>query len=77
MPAAVHPPMINYQSDQRSLTTRVTPLVDQVIRTLRLWRSRIRERHAFPDGLDERQLHDLRVSRWELDRELRKPFWQG
>jgi uncharacterized protein YjiS (DUF1127 family) len=45
-------------------------------RTLRLWRARIRERHAFP-ALEERDLRDLRLSRWEVDRELAKPFWRG
>jgi uncharacterized protein YjiS (DUF1127 family) len=69
--------MINYQPDRLTLRALATPLIRSVIGTIRLWRSRIRERHVFPAGLDERQLHDLRLSRWELDRELRKPFWRG
>jgi uncharacterized protein YjiS (DUF1127 family) len=45
-------------------------------RTLRLWRSRIRKRNAFP-LLGERELRDLRVSRWDVEHELAKPFWRG
>jgi uncharacterized protein YjiS (DUF1127 family) len=44
--------------------------------TLRLWRSRARERHSFP-ALDDRELRDLRLSRWQVERELAKPFWRG
>ena len=76
MPIAVHQPMINYQPDRLSLTTRGAALADRIGRTLRLWRSRLRERRAFP-LLEERDLRDLRVTRWELEQELRKPFWRG
>jgi uncharacterized protein YjiS (DUF1127 family) len=75
--AAVRSSMINYQPDRLTIAAHVTPLVRSVMRTIQLWRARIRERRAFPADLDERQLHDLRLSRWELDRELRKPFWRG
>jgi len=75
MPVAVHHPMINYQPDRLSLTARGVALADRIGRTLRLWRSRIRERQAFPI-LGDRDLHDLRVTRWELENELRKPFWR-
>jgi uncharacterized protein YjiS (DUF1127 family) len=77
MPAALHQPMINCQSDRVALSARAAPLMQSVARTLRLWRSRMRERHAFPADLDDRQLHDLGLSRWEIERELKKPFWRG
>jgi uncharacterized protein YjiS (DUF1127 family) len=45
-------------------------------RLIRLWRSRIRERRAFV-SFDDRDLHDIGVSRWDLERELARPFWKG
>ena len=44
--------------------------------TLRLWRTRYKQRHAFP-VLDDRDLRDMRLTRWDVDRELSKPFWRG
>jgi uncharacterized protein YjiS (DUF1127 family) len=43
---------------------------------LRLWRDRIRDRRGFPN-LDERDLRDMGLSRWDIDRERAKPFWRG
>jgi uncharacterized protein YjiS (DUF1127 family) len=77
MPIAIPHPMINCQPDRPALADRAAPLMRSVGRTLRLWRSRIRQRHAFPTDLDDRQLRDLRVSRWEIEQELKKPFWRG
>jgi uncharacterized protein YjiS (DUF1127 family) len=76
MPIAAHHMMINYQPDRLEPTARAAALAASIGRTLRLWRSRIKERQAFP-VLEERDLADLRVTRWELERELRKPFWRG
>jgi uncharacterized protein YjiS (DUF1127 family) len=87
MPIAVTNPLINCQCDQPrntarvragqpGITARVIREVQSLVRTLRLWRSRIRERQAFP-VLDERALRDLRLSRWDVERELAKPFWRG
>jgi uncharacterized protein YjiS (DUF1127 family) len=45
-------------------------------RKIRLWHSRISERRSFA-SFDNRDLHDLGMSRWELERELSKPFWRG
>lgn len=74
MPVAAHHSMINCQSDHPAFATR--RLLDSLARTLRLWRSRIRKRNAFP-LLGERELRDLRVSRWDVEHELAKPFWRG
>ncbi|MGA3002337.1 MAG: hypothetical protein ABSE20_11455 [Acetobacteraceae bacterium] len=68
--------LINSHCDQPSTTARVSAPIQSAVRTLRLWRTRFRDRHAFP-VLDERDLRDLRLSRWEVDRELAKPFWRG
>ena len=67
--------LTNGQYVQATLTARGNTAIQAVVRTLRLWRARIRERHAFP-VLDERDLRDLRVSRWDVERELSKPFWR-
>jgi uncharacterized protein YjiS (DUF1127 family) len=39
------------------------------------WRARIRERHELAT-LDERDMRDLGLSRWQVERELAKPFWR-
>jgi uncharacterized protein YjiS (DUF1127 family) len=39
------------------------------------WRRRIQERDAFAH-LDERDLHDIGLSQWEVETELAKPFWR-
>ena len=76
MSSTVNRLMINSQSDQARLATRLTAAAGVLGRTLRLWGARIKERHAFPI-VDERDLRDLRITRWELERELAKPFWKG
>ena len=73
MSYAAHSPLINYQPDRLS---RGAALARSIAGTLRLWRTRNKERHAFP-VLDERELRDMRVSRFEVERELAKPFWRG
>jgi uncharacterized protein YjiS (DUF1127 family) len=76
MPTAVAHTLINSQCDQPRTTARLSAVVQSAARTLHLWRRRHRERHAFP-VLDERALRDLRLSRWDVERELAKPFWRG
>ena len=76
MPTAASHALTQAQCDQPSVTARSVASVQLLVRTLRLWRRRIRERHAFPI-LDERDLRDLRLSRWDVERELAKPFWRG
>jgi uncharacterized protein YjiS (DUF1127 family) len=76
MSFAAHHPLINCQVDRTPSKPRGAALLGTVISTLLLWRRRIRERQAFP-VLDERELRDLRLTRWDLERELAKPFWRG
>ncbi len=42
---------------------------------LRLWRARIRERRELAQ-LDERELHDIGMSRSLIYSEISKPFWR-
>jgi uncharacterized protein YjiS (DUF1127 family) len=46
------------------------------VRIAGLWRARAQERQAFA-RLEYRELRDLGVSRWEVERELARPFWRG
>lgn len=76
MPIATHHPMINCQPYQPSLAARANSLARVVARILRLWRSRMRERNAFT-LIDDRDLRDAGLSRYDVQRELAKPFWRG
>jgi uncharacterized protein YjiS (DUF1127 family) len=51
-------------------------LASWVGRLIGTWRRRIRERQAFA-RLDYRELRDIGLSRWDVERELAKPFWRG
>ena len=48
----------------------------RVFGTLLLWQRRANERHALAH-LDDRMRRDLGLSRAEIARELRKPFWRA
>jgi uncharacterized protein YjiS (DUF1127 family) len=76
MPIVAHHPMINYRSDRTAPSTSAKAVIGSLARTLRLWRSRVRERRAFTT-IDDRELHDLGLSRYDVERELAKPFWRG
>jgi uncharacterized protein YjiS (DUF1127 family) len=76
MPTAAVHTLINSQCDRPHGNARISGAMRSVGRTLRLWRRRYRERHVFP-VLDERDLRDLRLTRWDVERELTKPFWRG
>lgn len=76
MPIAAIHTLINCQCDQSRTAARTGGLIQSVVRTLRLWHARGRERRSFPH-LSDRDLRDLRLSRWDVERELAKPFWRG
>jgi uncharacterized protein YjiS (DUF1127 family) len=50
-------------------------LLGRTLYALRLWRERVRERDALT-RLTDRDLQDMRVSRYDLETEIRKPFWR-
>ena len=54
----------------------LTGLTGWLGRLVGTWRRRIRERQAFA-RLDYRELRDIGLSRWDVERELAKPFWRG
>ena len=74
MPTAATQSLTNGQFVQPSLTARGTAAAQSMVRTWRLWRRRRRERRVFAH-LDERAFSDLALSRGDVERELRKPFW--
>jgi uncharacterized protein YjiS (DUF1127 family) len=76
MTVAAHHSLTNSQLGHIASAVGRGGLTDLVDRTVGLWRSRIRERRVFA-SFDYRDLHDMGVSRWELERELAKPFWRG
>jgi uncharacterized protein YjiS (DUF1127 family) len=76
MNVAIHNILTESQISHPSSATRHTSLATRVGRTLSLWRDRIRERQGYAT-FDERDLHDLGLSRWEVEQELAKPFWRG
>jgi len=76
MATAAHHPLTNYQPLGLQTTAPPHGPAAWFGRTIALWRARIRERHAF-DSIDERELRDLGLSRWDVERELSKPFWVG
>ncbi|GAN77717.1 DUF1127 domain-containing protein [Acidisphaera rubrifaciens] len=39
------------------------------------WRTRLRDRRELAT-LDDRDLRDARLTRWDVERELAKPFWR-
>jgi uncharacterized protein YjiS (DUF1127 family) len=72
MAASVHPNLTNFHPSTRSSTTAR----EWISRTIATWRTRIDERRAFAN-LEYRDLRDMGLSRWEVDRERAKPFWRG
>jgi uncharacterized protein YjiS (DUF1127 family) len=74
MLTAASQPLANGQCVQPSLTARGTAAVQSMVRTWRRWRARRRQREAFA-RIEERDLRDLGLSRWDVERELKKPFW--
>ena len=43
---------------------------------LRVWRDRITVRHQLAE-LDDHMLADIGVSRWDVNNEVQRPFWQS
>ena len=76
MNAAAHDMLTGCQSFHRSSHAPRPGITARIAATIATWRHRVRDRHAFAD-LNYRDLRDLRMSQWEVERELAKPFWRG
>jgi len=55
--------------------SRVAGLIGGVIETALLWLTRGRDRRDLA-GLNDRMLLDIGVTRADVEREYRKPFWR-
>lgn len=47
----------------------------RIVATLRVWAERAHQRRQL-SALDDRLLRDIGLNRWDVDREIRKPFWR-
>ena len=66
---------LNGRFDARYFRGRI-PAAARGFEILLRWQRRANERHALAH-LDDRMLRDLGLSRSEVARELRKPFWRA
>jgi uncharacterized protein YjiS (DUF1127 family) len=69
-------PLIETQGTYRPANRHRAGLIERLGQQIRLWQSRLSERRALA-SFDSRNLSDFGMSRWELERELTKPFWRG
>ncbi len=52
------------------------PAMTRLAAILKVWRRRVRERGQLA-RLDERELHDIGLSRAAIHDEINKPFWRA
>jgi len=75
MSAAAHHPLTNCQPVRRAATVSFVGVAGWLGRSVRRWRENAATRRAL-SWMDERDLRDARLSRWEIERELARPFWR-
>jgi uncharacterized protein YjiS (DUF1127 family) len=75
MNAVTHDVLTDGRTLHRSSAVSSGGIAASIVRTVGLWRARLRDRQAFAT-LDHRDLRDLRLSQWEVEREMAKPFWR-
>lgn len=63
------------QACSRAASPRQLRLAQRLGHLGAVWRQRIRDRQAFAQ-LDYRDLRDIGLSRWDVEGEIRKPFWR-
>jgi uncharacterized protein YjiS (DUF1127 family) len=73
MSATTHDNLTDGRTPQ-SAPARTRPWTS-IIHAIGVWHSRFTERQALA-MLDARELRELGVSQWEVERELAKPFWR-
>jgi uncharacterized protein YjiS (DUF1127 family) len=75
MSASIYSHLRNCQGPTHPATTRRMTFREAIQGVVRHWRSRRRERRMFA-SLDGRDLHDLGLSQWDVEREVARPFWR-
>ncbi len=73
MHVATHHPLTNSQLSMPSASAGVSGWLAAAFRR---WRDRAAERQELA-LMDERALRDVRLTRWEVQQELARPFWRG
>jgi uncharacterized protein YjiS (DUF1127 family) len=75
MAVLTHETLTNCQDGHHLPARQPAGVAAWIGRRLRVWQSRIRERHAF-DYANDHELSELGLSRWDVEREIAKPFWR-
>ena len=76
MNTVTHGTLTDCQLFDRSTSVHHVGMTGRIAGIVEIWRNRIRDRRAFA-YLDYRELRDMGLSQWEVDREVTKPFWRG
>jgi uncharacterized protein YjiS (DUF1127 family) len=76
MSTATRGTMADCQTLSRPTMAGPRGVAASIAHAIGVWRTRIRDRRRFAT-LDSRELRDLGLSNWEVERELAKPFWRG
>jgi uncharacterized protein YjiS (DUF1127 family) len=76
MSTAAHDTMADCRTLSRPTVAGPKGVAASIAYTIGVWHTRIRDRRRFAT-LDRRELRDLGLSNWEVERELAKPFWRG
>jgi uncharacterized protein YjiS (DUF1127 family) len=76
MSSMIHSGLRDFHPSSRSDDAGHPSLLGRVTATLRVWRRRVREKHAL-ERLSERDWQDFGASRSDIDSELRRPFWRS
>jgi uncharacterized protein YjiS (DUF1127 family) len=69
-------PLTNSQVSERTLDISPVGAAGWIGRMIHRWRERADEQRELA-LMDERALRDARVTRWDVQRELARPFWRG
>ncbi len=75
MNAVTHEALTESRTLRRPAAAATKGVVASIARTVGIWRARIKDRQAFA-AFDHRDLRDMQLSQWEVERELAKPFWR-
>jgi len=75
MSASTQAHLMQFQVSRTGATGRRSGVWQTFRRTIRRWRSRLQERRTFA-ALDSRDLRDLGLSQWDVEREIARPFWR-
>jgi uncharacterized protein YjiS (DUF1127 family) len=76
MHVASHHPLTNSQLSTASEAASGGGVLGWLAHAFHNWRERSNELHEL-SLMDDRALRDARLSRWEVEHELARPFWRG